>query len=274
MEKLAEGKTKIIWPTADEKVVLIENKDDITAGDGARRDVIEHKGAWANETTCNCFSLLNAAGIPTHFIRREGDRTFLAWLARMLRVELVARRIATGSYLQRYPKVEEGTIFPDLVFEMFYKDDFLHDPLIVWNERHGCIELYNSHVPVGPKAYLFTNPCDLLTPWGDKLRADDLSQLVRITRDVFLVLERAWNQLNVHLADLKIECGWTFDGTLVVADVIDNDIWRIWPRGDQSRAPDKDVYRKLKIVTPEALKQIGDNYTWVAESTRQFLNFK
>jgi len=48
---LIEGKTKIIWGG----VVIIESKNSITAGDGIRKDEIEGKGKFSNETTCNCF---------------------------------------------------------------------------------------------------------------------------------------------------------------------------------------------------------------------------
>lgn len=272
-EKIIEGKTKIIWSTDVAGIVSIESNDVITAGDGAKRDPIGNKGVLATETTCNCFSLLNARGIPTHFLERESEKRFLARRVKMIPIELVARRIAAGSYLQRHPEVKEGTIFPDLVLESFYKDDSLHDPLINWNGRQGSVELYNAHVPWGPRAYLIDlNPCSLLTPWGDRLRADDFKKFAKITHDVFLVLERAWSQLNVTLVDLKIECGWTEAWKLVVADVIDNDSWRIWPAGDKTQMKDKQVYRDLGETTAEALGAIKENYAWVVEATQKFVH--
>ncbi len=272
-EKIVEGKTKIIWSTDVAGIVSVENKDIITAGDGAKRDSIENKGVLATETTCNCFSLLNKAGVPTHFVRRDGERSFLALYVKMIPIELVARRIATGSYLQRHPGTKEGTIFPDLVLESFYKDDSLHDPLINWNGRQGSVELYNAHVPWGPRAYLINlGTCSLLTPWGDRLCADYFKKFAKITHDVFLILEKSWEQQGVTLVDLKIECGWTETGELVVADVIDNDSWRIWPAGDKAKMKDKQVYRNLEHSTPEALNAIKKNYAWVADSTRRFIS--
>jgi len=268
-EKIAEGKTKIIWATGNPYTVLVESKDDITAGDGAKRDIVENKGALATETTSNCFSLLNAASIPTHFIRRAGERTFLAKKVKMFPVELVARRIATGSYLRRNPLTAEGTIFDPLVFEVFYKDDELHDPLIFWNGKRGCIELYDAK-RVG--AYLFDlGPRHLLTPAGETLSQKGLNGLREVTCDVFLTLEEAWAKQQVALVDLKIECGWTLTGELVVADVIDNDSWRIWPGGDKTKMVDKQVYRDMEESSPEVLGVIKKNYAWVAESTQKFI---
>ena len=269
-KKDAEGKTKIIWSTSNKDVVLIESKDDITAGDGVRHDIIEHKGVLATETTCNCFSLLNAKRIPTHFIERESERRFLALRAKMIPIELVARRIATGSYLKRHPEIVEGTIFDPLVFEPFYKDDEIHDPMIVWSDRRGCFELYDAKKPkvVG---YLFDlDPRNILTPWGRPLGRQEMDELRDITCNAFLILERAWKELNVALVDLKIECGWTPVTLVVVADVIDNDSWRIWPGEDKTQMKDKQVYRDLKGTTAEALEAIKKNYTWVAEATRKF----
>jgi len=269
--KDAEGKTKVIWPTSNKDVVLIENKDDITAGDGVRHDVIEHKGVLATEMTCNCFTLLNTKGIPTHFIERESERRFLALRVKMIPIELVARRIATGSYLKRHPETVEGTILDPLVFEPFYKDDELHDPMMVWSDRRGCFELYNAKKPK-TAGYLFDlDPRNILTPRGRPLGKQEMGELCDITCNVFLILERAWKELNVVLVDLKIECGWTPVALIVVADVIDNDSWRIWPGGDKTQMMDKQVYRDLKGTTVEALGAIKKNYTWVAETTRKFL---
>ena len=62
---IAEGKTKIIRASGnDPEKVLVLSKDDITAGDGAKHDLIEGKAALATRTTCNVFRLLKACGLP------------------------------------------------------------------------------------------------------------------------------------------------------------------------------------------------------------------
>ena len=98
---VAEGKTKIIRMTDEKYVVCVESKEDITAGDGARRDIIEGKDFLATETTSNCFFLLRRHGIPNHFLSRVDDTSFYARECAMIPIESVVRRIATGSYLKR-----------------------------------------------------------------------------------------------------------------------------------------------------------------------------
>lgn len=265
-EKIAEGKTKIIWLESP-GIVLIENKPVLTKGDGKEREPLEGKDVWATETTCNCFELLNRKGIPTHFIERVDERTFRAFRVRMIHIELVARRIATGSYLKRNPKVKEGTVFKDLVVEFFLKDDARHDPMMTYNTSKKCFELYDAKKPIS-EGYLGNLSGDFPSVPKTVAEVLDLYEMVRI---VFLILEEAWERQKVALVDLKIECGYTNNGELVVADVIDSDSSRIWPHSDKAQMKDKQVYRDLAVVTPKDKEILKNNYKWVAEATKKFL---
>lgn len=263
---IAEGKTKIIWSiqgVSDE--VLIESKDQITAGDGVKRDIIESKGILSNKTTCNCFRLLNLKGVPTHFIKEINERIFRAYFLSMIPTEFVIRRIATGSYLKRNLEIMEGTIFEQLVTEFFLKDDARHDPMMIWNDRKQHFELYDAKLPI-KYGYL-----GKLESSEIPKTLKEVEQLRDISVRVFLILEEAWEKLNVSLVDLKIECGYDASGKILVGDVIDNDSWRIWPGGDKTQMKDKQVYRDLKSTTPEALNAIKKNYVWVAEATSKFI---
>lgn len=237
---LIEGKTKKIYAyPGDDTLAFMVNKDAITAGDGARRNELAGKARWSTITTANVFSILNAEGITTHFVNLIDEQTLLVCRCTMLPIEQVQRRIATGSYLKRHPEVSEGTRFDPVLVETFYKDDANHDPQI-WSE--GIIQMG-----------LATEP--------------EIAWMATEGQRVFEALERAWASIDVTIVDLKIEFGRDTSGQLMVADVIDNDSWRLWPGGDKTRMLDKQVYRNLKDVTPADLQQVADRYALVADLT-------
>ncbi len=244
-EKLAEGKTKIIYahPERDDLVYIL-HKDGLTAGDGARRSELPGKGELACLTTSNVFYLLEQNGIPTHYIGMLRGNVNLVTRCAMVPLEVVMRRIATGSFLKRHPEVAEGTRFEPVLVEFFYKDDAAHDPLVT-DEQIQEMGLAN---------------------------AAEIEEMRQVGRRVFAILEKAWAKQDVTLVDLKIEFGRAADdGRLLVADVIDNDSWRIWPGGDKNRMLDKQVYRNLPEVTDEGLREVLANYARVAEMTNAFV---
>src|SRR5437588_1942633 len=162
---LAEGKTKLIYAYPDnDNLAYMVNKDQITAGDGTRRNELAGKSRWSTITTGNVFRLLNEEDIATHFVEQINDTTLLVRRCRMLPVEQVMRRIATGSYLKRNPDVSEGTRFDPVLEENFLKDDARHDPQI-WEQ---------DIVEMGVAT------------------ATEISWMADQGRRVFEVLERAW----------------------------------------------------------------------------------
>jgi len=237
---LAEGKTKSIFAHSQgDSLAYMVNKDQITAGDGVRRNELPGKSRWSTITTANVFRLLNDENIATHFVEQINDVTLLVRRCAMLPVEQVQRRIATGSYLKRHPEVSEGMRFEPVLIETFLKDDARHDPQI-WPE-------------------------DIVTM--GLATAAEIEWMAQQGRRVFETLERAWAIVDVTLVDLKIEFGRDNTGNLMVADVIDNDSWRLWPGGDKNRMLDKQVYRNLQAVTGQDLQGIADRYALVADLT-------
>ena len=57
---------------------------------------------------------------------------------------------------------------------------------------------------------------------------------------------------------------------LLVADMIDNDSWRLWPGGDKGRMLDKQIYRNMASVTDEGLDQLKRKYEEVRDLTERF----
>ena len=56
----------------------------------------------------------------------------------------------------------------------------------------------------------------------------------------------------------------------MIADVIDNDSWRIWPQGREELMLDKQMYRNLPEVDDERLERVKAAYETVAEMVGTF----
>jgi phosphoribosylaminoimidazole carboxylase PurE protein len=267
---IAEGKTKRIHKLEGSKdLVTLVAKDDITAGDGAKHDVIPEKGLLANRTTCNVFRLLKACGVPVAFEEQDSATSFIAPGCTMLPYEVVTRREAHGSYLKRHPHIAKGQLFPQLIVEFYLKTKdkdwkgkplVADDPLMDFSDGGSQIRLLNPAKPViGQEPFL-------ILPASDVLQSDDewkiFPDMRRIARQVFLVLEKAWQLQGGTLVDLKVEFGYDSKGRLLLADVIDNDSWRVIEDGSYI---DKQVYRD-----GGALDDVASKYRRVADITDRF----
>jgi len=259
MIKLAEGKTKIIEvEDKDSTIVTITSKDDLTAGDGARRLELPGKGAASNETTSSVFQLLNREGVPTHYLHWESLKRFSARRARQIPIEVVIRGQAEGSYLQRHPEVSKGIEFDEPVVEFYLKDDARHDPLMVWDTERRVWLLFDAHQPVS------NGPIGELTDVLENVPTDPaaIEKMIAVARKVFIILRKAWAKKGCRLKDLKIEFGYDWEiGGLKVTDVIDNDSWRVesekeelskqrfrdmtWPLSEEDKTVILQLYRRV-----------------------------
>ena len=248
--ELARGKTKVLFEAeGNPDLLVVQQSDAITAGDGARRDEIEGKGRIAAKTTARVFRLLNLCGVPTHYVsggEDDDNNEMLVRRAQMIPLEVVVRGVAAGSFVKRRPGVARGAILIPRVIEFFLKDDANHDPLI---EADAIV------------AQNIATPPELGT----------MSELARITYEI---LAHAWRRRDTLLVDLKLEFGRIASGDgkgqLVVADVVDNDSWRIWPQGREELMLDKQRYRNLAAVTPADLAEVRANYEQVADAVGTF----
>jgi phosphoribosylaminoimidazole-succinocarboxamide synthase len=267
---LIEGKTKVIEDAGGGEV-LIRSKDDITAGDGAKHDVLDGKAAASTRTTCNVFQLLERNGVPTHFVERVDDVTFRVRNVEMIPLELVARRYATGSFRDRFPDLPDGAVFEELAFEIFEKDDAAHDPLLEFDFEAGVLR---RHVPnskaaeaIGPgvKAGDLVSEEPIRESRYAGVSPELIAQLRSRTVSAFELIEKAWKDYGGVYIDFKIECGIDREtGDLLVADVIDSDSGRLrFGEVDMS----KQSYRDGTATLPEIRKKFDE----VAALTDRFV---
>ncbi len=267
---VTEGKTKRIYQVKGKAdLAWVISKDDITAGDGAKHDIIPDKAKFATETTCNVFRLLKACGLPVAFEEQDSANSFIAPKCEMLPYEVVARREAHGSYLKRNPHFSKGQLFPQLIVEFFLKTKnriwkgkplICDDPLLIYTDGASQIPLFDPAKPIqGQEPFLVLSASEI---FGRAEEGKLFPEMARIARRAFLVLEKAWQLEGGTLVDFKVEFGFDSQGRLLLADVIDNDSWRVIENGSYI---DKQVYRD-----GGALDDVGAKYRQVAQITGHF----
>jgi phosphoribosylaminoimidazole-succinocarboxamide synthase len=230
---MIEGKTKRVaqlWRGSP--IGVVTSKEDIAAGDGTKHDVIAGKAELATRTTCNVFNYLQEKRVPLAYIGRDGPTTFLTQICTMIPVEVVVRNIATGSYCKRHPNIADGTRFKEPVVEFFYKttgrrigDQELpcDDPMMEWNGIDGWWDLY---LPNKPSNDAHIGRLQLSDADAGTLKRH-LGECTFIANHVNTHLRFAWRKLGGSLYDFKLEFGMLPDGSIVLADVVDCDSWRV-----------------------------------------------
>lgn len=214
MSLLYEGKAKRIFSTAQSDVLRIEYKDEVTAGNGAKKDFIEGKGRLNNQITSRIFSLIQDRDINSHFIEQLSETEQLVKSVDIIPLEVVVRNIAAGSITKRLG-FDKGHKFESPLIEFFYKNDDLNDPLIT--EDH--IQLLN----IASK--------------------DEIEKLKDAAITINSVLLELMDDMDLRLVDFKIEFGRSTNGQILLADEISPDTCRIWDKYSDTNF-DKDVYRE------------------------------
>ena len=248
--EIARGKTKALYELDGQPdVLVVQQLDSISARDGERRDVIEGKGRIAAQTTARVFRLLNLCGLPTHYLNGgedDDDNEMLVRRAQMIPLEVVVRGVAAGSLVKRRPNIQRGVLLVPRLIEFFLKDDANHDPQIDTDAivAHGIAS------------------------------ASEIATMQELARITYEILAHAWRRHDALLVDLKIEFGRIASGEgkgqLIIADVVDNDSWRVWPQGREELMLDKQLYRNLETVTPDDLDRVRANYEQVADIVGTF----
>ena len=285
-QKKVEGKTKIIWEIKnDSKNVIIENKNDITAFDDPKfTKQFETKAKNATTVTCQVFELLKKAGIPVAFVKQISPTEFVSPNCAMIPLEVVCRRFAVGSFLKRHPELinedKDPHRFHSLVVEFFLKttkgalivdgkkiiegldpekgeeDPFIENPYEAnWSLCHPKKPSWEEGSRLDRQV-----EADQVLPKNPEEMAKEIEEIMR---KAFLVLESAWNNLGYRIIDMKIEFGIDDSGKMMVADVIDNDSWRL--RDANWKELSKEAFRQ-----GEELDAVERKYGFVASLSKNF----
>ena len=133
--RIYEGKAKVLYEGPEPGTLIQHFKDDATAFNAKKHEVIDGKGVLNNRISEYIFQHLNDIGVPTHFIRRLNMREQLIREVEIIPLEVVVRNVAAGSLATRLG-IEEGTQLPRSIIEFYYKNDALNDPDGVGRAHH------------------------------------------------------------------------------------------------------------------------------------------
>ncbi len=221
-----EGKAKKVYATEDAALVIVDYKDDATAGNGAKKGTIVGKGPINNRMTNHLMKLLEKEGVPTHFVKELSERETLVKSVAIVPLEVIVRNIAAGSLAKRIG-LEEGTPMSRTVLEYCYKDDALGDPMV-------------NHYHI------------LAMQWATE---EELETIANYAFKVNDVLRNYLKDANIDLIDFKLEFGKTADGTIVLADEISPDTCRFWDSNTHEKL-DKDRFRRDMGGVEDAYKEV------------------
>lgn len=226
-----EGKAKILYEGPEPNTIVQYFKDDATAFNAEKKDVIDGKGVLNNMISERFMTGLSEVGIQTHFIKRLNMREQLVRSVEVVPLEVVVRNVAAGSMSKRLG-IKEGTPLSRPIVEFYYKDDDLGDPLVTEDQITAM-------------------------QWASSRELDDMITIALRVNDF---MSGMMHGVGIKLIDFKIEIGRDYDGDyhrLIVADEISPDSCRLWDI-ETGRKLDKDVFR-------EDLGDLADAYTEVAK---------
>ena len=215
-ELINSGKVKSVYNSTDDDKVIIEFRDDMTAGDGARKEVMTNKGAYNAIISAKIFKVLEENGIETQFIDLLEPSVMLAKKLEMIPIEVIVRNIATGSLVRKYP-IDEGTRLEPPIVQMDFKDDEYHDPML------------NDSL-IRALGIATQEEIDILTEKALKIN----ESLVKFFADAGIIL-----------VDFKVEFGKDADGNILLGDEISPDGCRLWD-SETLDMLDKELFRKGK----------------------------
>ena len=241
-KKIYEGKAKILYEGPEPGTIVQYFKDDTTAFNAQKKEVIEGKGVLNNRLSELFMTGLSQIGVPTHFIKSLNMREQLVRNCEIIPLEIIVRNFAAGTMSARLG-IDEGTQLPRPIVEYCYKDDSLGDPLVT--EEH--IAAFG---------------------WASQQEMDDILNLALRVNDFLSGMMLA---VGIRLIDFKIEIGRVYDGDfmrLVVADEISPDSCRLWDI-DTGQKLDKDVFRQNLGNLTDAYSEVASRMGLMPKNTKQ-----
>jgi phosphoribosylaminoimidazole-succinocarboxamide synthase len=227
---LYTGKAKSVYLTDVKGKLIVEFRDDITAFDGGKKDVLKNKGSYNAGVSAFFFENLEKNGVKTHFVQMLDPCRMVVRQLEMIPLEVIVRNIAAGSIVRNLP-FKEGTKLDPPVIVIDYKDDTRHDPML------------NDDLIVALK---------LATP-------QELRKIKKIALEINRQMTALLSPQGITLVDFKIEFGRQ-GKTIYLGDEISMDSMRLWDK-KTGESLDKDVYRFEKGDVMKTYNSVAQRIT-------------
>ena len=229
---LYDGKAKTIYEGPQAGTLVQYFKDDATAFNKEKHEIIEGKGTLNNRISAHIMQALEENGIRTHFIKRLNMREQLIKSLGIIPLEVVVRRYSAGSFCKRYG-TPEGMKFDTPLIEFFYKNDELGDPMVT-----------AEHI--------------FLMQWAEP---EEIDEIAAISIRVCDFLAGMFGAVGIRLTDFKLEfgrldIGEEFFPEIILADEISPDNCRLYDM-KTGKSLDKDVFRRGEGDLIEAYKEVA-----------------
>ena len=231
IDKIYEGKAKILYSTEDENFLVQYFKDDATAFNAQKKAVIEGKGVLNNVISEFIMLKLAEENIPTHFVKRLDKREQLIKKVKIIPLEVIIRNISAGSMAKRLG-IEEGRELLAPIFEICYKDDALGDPLINDDHAISVLKIINKN---------------------------QLQEIKDYSLKINNILQKIFKDIQIKLVDFKIEFGFDVvnKNQILLADEISPDSCRLWDENTSEKL-DKDRFRRDLGGLVEAYQEVAN----------------
>lgn len=227
---LYKGKAKSVYTTSAKGKLIVEFRDDITAFDGGKKDVLKNKGNYNAEVSAFFFDYLQRNGVKTHFFTMLDPHRMVVRQLDMIPLEVIVRNVAAGSLVRNYPFKEGAPLVPPLIV-IDYKDDAHHDPML------------NDEIIIA---------LNLLT-------LPELKRIKKMALEVNQLLSALLAAQGITLVDFKIEFGRR-GRKIYLGDEISMDSMRLWDK-KTGESLDKDVYRFEKGDVMATYHKVAERIT-------------
>jgi len=216
------GKVKDIYELDSEQLLFVFT-DRVSAYDIVLPSTIPRKGEVLCKLAAYWFDYLK---VPHHMVRVETPNRMVVRKLKMIPVECVVRGYLYGSLHERLVKGEvrlpinpiNATKLPEPYFDPTTKSDVKDEPVTV-----------DQIVDEG---------------WLD---TEDIAALKDSSLSIYKKMSERADKAGFILADLKLEFGFDEESSIVLADSIGPDEFRLWPKENYSPGKNQESYDKQLI---------------------------